>query len=363
VVSGDERISVIATLEQLWHPVPGGTARAALGLLDELLKVPQLDLTAYAAAHRSAPPAEWQGPAGLQWKHSMLPRAALYESWVRLGHPRVGRKHEIVHSTTLVPVPTGGRSIVTIHDLNFLDDPSTSSRRGRGFFRRCADVARAKADIVLGPSVATREAATRHGFAGDRLRLVPLAAEAPLAVAATERDKPYVLWVGTHEPRKNLAGLIDAFRLVAPEVPHDLMIVGPRGWGSDIDSHLTGIRDRVHLHGFASPAELASLYLGADAFVFPSFAEGFGLPVLEAMSYGVPVITSAGTSTAELVADGAGIAVDPFDSSSIAAALASLLHDPERRAILSAAGRSRASTYTWAKSAEAIVAVYRELLA
>ena len=352
---------MIFTLEQLWHPVPGGTATAALGLVEQLVLREEIDLTAMSSWHVRPPNRSWRPPAGLTWKRSFLPRPVLYESWLRRGRPVLGVQGTVVHSTTLFPVPTRGKSIVTIHDLAFLDDPSVFTSRGARLFAHCVERAKEVADIVLVPSRSTWDAALRHGFAGSQLRLLPLAAGPPRDVDPTVRKHPYILWVGTVEPRKNLVGLIDAFRSVANDIPHDLILVGPQGWGADIASHMTGIESRVIRHGFASPEELASLYRGADLFAFPSLAEGFGLPVLEAMSYGTPIVTSMGTATAELVEGGAGVVVDPHDISAIGSAMAEAVSNRVIHGEMAQAALVGAARYSWAKSAAALIDIYQEL--
>jgi glycosyltransferase involved in cell wall biosynthesis len=167
-----------------------------------------------------------------------------------------------------------------------------------------------------------------------------------------------VLWVGTIEPRKNLAGLLEAFRRV-PRTDVDLVLVGPEGWGEDVRSHAAGIETRVRVLGFQTREDLAALYAGADLFCFPSLREGFGLPVLEAMVQGTPVVTSAGTSTEE-VAGGAGLVVDPRDPAALAEAITSVLDDADLAGRLAAAGRDRAAEYTWERTAARTVAAYTE---
>jgi glycosyltransferase involved in cell wall biosynthesis len=168
--------------------------------------------------------------------------------------------------------------------------------------------------------------------------------------------------VGTIEPRKNLAGVIGAMaHLAGREV--DLVLVGPDGWNEDLDARLrtlegTGIA--VHRLGFQAPEALPALYAGAGAFCFPSLREGFGMPVLDAMAHGAPVVTSAGTATAEVAGD-AGLLVEPTDHASIAAALAEVLDDPVRADQLRTRGRARAQQYSWKRTAELTAAAYAEV--
>jgi glycosyltransferase involved in cell wall biosynthesis len=158
------------------------------------------------------------------------------------------------------------------------------------------------------------------------------------------------------EPRKNVATLLAAFDLLSQDIDIDLVLVGPRGWGE----HQVPDSNSVRLLGFLPTADLHAAYAGARAFCYPSLREGFGLPVLEAMAHGVPVVTSADTAMAEF-ATGAGILVDPLDAAALAQALGRALgaeHDA-----LGAAAAERAADYTWARSAQLTIAAYRELAA
>jgi glycosyltransferase involved in cell wall biosynthesis len=163
------------------------------------------------------------------------------------------------------------------------------------------------------------------------------------------------------EPRKNLRRLLKAFALV-PRDDVDLVLVGPEGWNESIQADLAPLEGRVHVLGFVGRDDLESLLAGAAVFCYPSLQEGFGLPVLEAMIQGTPVITSKGTSTEEVAGD-AGLLVDPRDERAIAAAIEELLADQARADRLGVAGRARAATFTWERTAAATVAVYSEAMA
>jgi glycosyltransferase involved in cell wall biosynthesis len=155
-------------------------------------------------------------------------------------------------------------------------------------------------------------------------------------------ERPYILWTGTMEPRKNLPRLLHAFGKLAPDM--DLVLVGPKGWKENIDRLLAGQRPDIKILGFMDSKDLSALYAGADVFCFPSLEEGFGLPVLEAMAQGTPVVTSLGTSTEELGMEG----------------LRRVLEDPALRAQLSEAGRQRANDHSWTRTAQLTAAAYRE---
>ena len=174
--------------------------------------------------------------------------------------------------------------------------------------------------------------------------------------------RPFVLYLGTLEPRKNLPALLRAFDAVAPDVPHELVLVGAEGWmtGPIFDTwRALRHQDRVRLAGFAPAAALPAWYSAADLFAYPSRYEGFGLPPLEAMACGTPVITSNVSSLPEVVGD-AALTVDPSDEVALSAAIRRVLTDPALSADLRERGLRRAATFSWARTAAATVAAYRE---
>jgi glycosyltransferase involved in cell wall biosynthesis len=169
------------------------------------------------------------------------------------------------------------------------------------------------------------------------------------------------LFVGTLEPRKNLAGLLGAFeRLDRADL--DLVIVGPQGWQDGLPHPSASIADRVRLLGFVDADDLPALYEAAEVCCQPSLLEGFGLPVLEALAQGTPVVTSAGTSTEEVLGD-AGLAVDPTDTDRLAEALGEMLDDvAAHRDAWSERARRRAAEFSWDRAGEALEDVYREVI-
>ena len=363
-MSGPVRVAFL--LEQCWHTVPGGTAVAAVGLARALAARPDVDVVGIAARHSDAPTAGPLPPVPVV--HSRLPRPLLYEAWHRLGRPRVDRLAggpDLVHASGGAVPATALPLVATVHDLAWRHDPGHSTARGRRLFEAWLDDARG-ADLVVCPSQATRSDLCAVGFDDDRIRVVPLGADpvsvAPDAVTALRAEHglegPFVLWVGTAEPRKNLATLVDAMVRI-PDVP--LVLVGPRGWNEDAARVTAPLGDRARIIGRVDEAAKHAWYAAADVFCLPSLLEGFGLPVLEAMGHGTPVVTSAGTATAEVVGD-AGLVIDPTDADALAGALAGVLADPDLAERLGGAGRRRAADMTWEAAAEATVAVYREVL-
>ncbi len=229
---------------------------------------------------------------------------------------------------------------------------------------RSLDLARSEASRVIVPSAATRADCLDHGIGLDRLRVVHWGVD-PVEISDGDRvvvkeryelPSEFLLWVGTAEPRKNLPRLVQAHRLSGVDLP--LILAGPKGWGPDLESIIGGYEGVRHIGPLAG-ADLAVLYDLASVFIYPSLLEGFGMPVLEAMGQGTPVITSRGTATEEVAGEG-GVLVDPLDVGEMAAAIVSLSSDTERRGMLSSAAISRAAELDWQRTAELTTAVYEE---
>ncbi|MFM2071067.1 MAG: hypothetical protein RLZZ623_1330 [Actinomycetota bacterium] len=348
-------------MEQCWHDVPGGTAVAALRVAEALAAHEDVRLIGVAGRHRHLPEEPWLPPMPI----AHLPVAApwLYETWLRFGWPKVERATgpvDVAHATGLVPCPSEAPLVVTLHDLAFLHDPSQFSRHGVRVFTDSLARIRRDADLVLCSSQATLDDVLFAGIEADRLRLVPLGVEVDPALPADigrvrhlyRLPERYLLFVGTVEPRKNLRGLVAAVAMLEDRLP--LVVAGAEGWG---DIGLDTNADARFL-GFVPSDDLNALYAGAEVFCYPSEREGYGLPVLEAMAQGVPVVTSSGTATEE-TAGSAAVLVDPKDPSDIARGITEAR---SRRAELSAKGLVRAHRRTWAKTAQLTVAAYRELV-
>jgi glycosyltransferase involved in cell wall biosynthesis len=184
--------------------------------------------------------------------------------------------------------------------------------------------------------------------------------------AARGLPERLILFLGTLEPRKNVLTLLEAFSLLCrrPGFAHTLVIAGGKGWYyQEIETAVErlGLRERVIFAGFVPQEELPLWYNAADLFVYPSLYEGFGLPPLEAMACGTPVITSNTSALPEVVAD-AGLMVDPLDAAALAEAMAALLDDPEARRALRAAGLRQAASFSWRETAQRTATVYHRIL-
>lgn len=360
----------------------GGTGRYAINLTRAML--------AEAAAHR--PDLEFVVLTGPQTS-----RAVMEEFRGRCEERFLGAKSSVIRSLTLVPaalrrlgvdvfhgmdhvgIPLVGRScryVVTVHDVIPLILPETFTPRHRLVVRLALARVRRKADRVVVPSHAVkRDVVRRVGLPEDRVVVTHEGCEPrfrPVRSGAARRDVAaryglpprYVLAVGTLEPRKNLTTLLEAFARLRRdgEVDADLRLVlaGARGWLEEpifATVRSLGLEDAVRFTGFVDDDDLPAVYSGAALFAFPSLYEGFGLPLLEAMACGVPVVTSNISSLPEVAGD-AAVLVDPRDEQGLAAAIARLLRDEALRGRLREAGLARARQFSWEATARRTLDAY-----
>jgi glycosyltransferase involved in cell wall biosynthesis len=314
------------------HQTRAGTARHILGLLPRLETTPDLEVR-----RLSAP----------------LPGALLDVAWYPAALPLLARRERVgvLHCPGFrAPVRAPMPVVVTVHDLAVLRYPEVFPRWSRTYSRATLrPILHNAARVIAVSELTKRDVVELLGVHEERVRVVPNAVDAVFSPEGTRADGDYVLAVGTLEPRKNLARLVEAMR----DIDLELRVVGPRGWGEG------GVRPdaRVTLLGYVPDDELARLYRGAQCVAYPSLYEGFGIPVLEAMASGAPVVTSAGSAMEE-VAGGAAVLVDPLDPAAIAAGIREAI---DRRDELGRAGVERARLYTWDAAAAATADVYREL--
>jgi glycosyltransferase involved in cell wall biosynthesis len=371
---------------QLDQAVPGGIGRYVDGLLRHLPE-------AGVGVERFS---------GDRWR---------YELWHRFRRPAVRAAGDLVHAPSLAVPPPGRRPlVVTVHDLAFRSHPECFPARGRAFHERGLALAQAEAAAVIAPSEATAAELRNAGFEAGRLHvahhgidldtLTPLGSQGsqfPLPASpmnplqsfhphwqpasdpgvtdsAGSEDEAtsyfpggrrtlalglepgsYVLFVGTVEPRKGIDVLLAAHAALRRQGHPDLRLVvaGPPGWGET--PRLDG--PGVVAPGRIDEATLDALYRGAAALALPSRSEGFGLPALEAMARGCPVVASDAGALPEVIGD-AGLLVAPGDSDALSGALARVLTDDSLAAALGAAGHRRAATFTWAACTAAHIAAY-----
>ncbi len=295
--------------------------------------------------------------------------------WSALAARHVSRECDVVLATNSYVLAALARvpALATVFDLTpFRRDLVLP--RGAGFERLTLPLAVRRATGLLPISRATREdLVARFPRAAAKATVVELAADAAFAEAAAGEpvapryglERPYVLALGTLEPRKNLPRLIEAFAGLDPALrdAHELVLVGGAGWATgEIDASIARHRALVRPLGHVPDADLPGLYREAALFAYPSLFEGFGLPVLEAMSAGVAVLTSNVSSLPEVGGDAVRYA-DPWDVAAIRSALDALLRDPAQRARLAAAGRERAARFSWERTARETLALVESAVA
>ncbi len=360
-------------IDQLWFTPPGGIGTYVRELGVALLSSGEVDVVPFRCSFGgdAADPGRLAELGAVEIGRGIR---SVYPRWTLLGRPPLPSgldDVDIVHATnpaSVPPVREGQRLVVTVHDLAALHHPELFPIMWRRLYRAGLRASARRADAVLVPSTHTREdLIDSTSIRPDLVHVTPLAARAPSPEPPPEQaegvsvPRPYVLSVGTQEPRKNLVRLVRAYRQVAPDVPHGLVLAGPTGWH---DEALVAELERpgagkIVRTGRLGAAELDLLYRGADAFAYVSTYEGFGLPVAEAMAYGLPVVASSTTSLPE-VTGGAARLVDPRDVAGIAEALAAVLTEPGLASDLRARSLSRAADLTWEATASATLIAYHE---
>ncbi len=319
-------------------------------------------------------------PANLEIKRILV--GPLGRHWWSTGLPRYVRSNRIdlFHGTNYdVPPWRQCATVLTIHDLSLLIHPETHEKRRVSRSRLRLPLMARAANAVIVPTESVRGEVCEHlGLSGEKVFAVPEAARecfAPMELAATVDVRrrlgigdDFLLTVGTIEPRKNLQTLVSAFEEIAgghSQTTLQLVIAGSRGWLSEplFDAlKKSPIRNRIVLTEYLNDEALRALYSSCRAFVYPSIYEGFGLPPLEAMACGAPVVTSR-IPALEETTGGAAILVEPRNVQELAGAIARLLDSNDLRSTLFALGRSRAAEFTWERTARLTLDVYETAIA
>jgi len=339
-------------------------------LLNEFAK---LDRSNRFIAYVSKPDAGSHLPAGVatRWVSENPFRRLGLDLPMRLRQDRP----DLLHVQYTGPLFSRVPLVVSVHDVSFLEHPQYFTRFRSTQLKMTVRRTVEKAAAVLTPSEFSRAAILKH-YRLDERKVVVVHNAVASEFRAIDRDTaralverkfripgPFVLTVGDLQPRKNHLGLLKAFEEVVrayPHLPHRLVFVGKETWSSK-ELHraveLSGVAGRVHFTGFVEDADLVQFYGACDLFVFPSFYEGFGLPILEAMACGRAVASSNTTAMPE-VADAAGILFDPGSTEQMARAIRDVLLDPELRTRLERLGSHRASMFSWERAAERTLDVY-----
>lgn len=316
-------------------------------------------------------------PGATQKAVRWVPGRYVQQAWKRLDAPPFNwfaGAADVYHFPNFIRPPlTRGKSVVTIHDAAFLRFPETIEEKNYRYLSGKIKTTTDRSDAIICVSAFTaRELHELLGVPENRLHVIPSGLDqgirraTPETVSAMRKkrqlDRPYLLSVGTLEPRKNYPFLIDVFDRL--NFDGDLVIAGMKGWktGAIFEKRdAAKRRDRIHFLEFVGDDELVALYSGAELFVMPSLYEGFGFPPLEAMQCGTPVIAAATGSLPEVLAD-AALMVDGFDAEAWAEAIQTLLADTARRNHYITAGSARAASYTWEKTARQTWQLYRSLV-
>jgi glycosyltransferase involved in cell wall biosynthesis len=358
------RLKIACHAGQLLQPVPGGIGRYTHSLL-RVLPTVGLDVVAFAAGARPS-----GVPRRVDWVDLGFPHGSIrYECWHRLRRPFVGVGADVVHAPSLaVPPVRNAALVVTVHDIAFLRVPHVTTRRGVSFHRRALAVARRDANLVIAPSEFTRVELIREGFSPEDVQVALLGVDTPLSrtdadidatVAGAGLDAPYVLSVGTVEPRKDLPTIADAIGRIRTRRSPDLelAVVGPPGWGTveRLD------RPFVRILGEQPWPIVDALIRRSAACCIASRYEGFGLPALEALARGAALAVAEGSALEEVVGD-AALLFPPGDVEACTLALEQLLEDDDVRTVLGARGRARAEDLSWQHSAEAHAAAYERAI-
>lgn len=350
---------------------PSGVGAFTRGALDALARRTDIDVAGYALSWRAYRSLAAALPQSVRHIRRSMPPQPLRALWLRWDQPPgewwTGAV-DVIHGTNFVVPPTrSAAEVSTIHDLTVVRYPELCSGDPLYYPALLRRALRRGAWVHTPSAFVAAEVVELLGADPGRVRVVhegvpAVAAADPGVGMALAGSNRYVLAMSTVEPRKDHAGLIAAFDRIAGAHPGvNLVIAGAEAWGSGLlDAALAGARhaDRVRRLGYVPAGERAALLRGAAVLAYPSRYEGFGLPPLEAMSVGVPVVTTTAGSLPEVVGDGA-LLVGAGDVEALASALASALDDDGLRADLVARGRVRAASFSWDRCAAGLVDLYR----
>lgn len=322
-------------------------------------------------------------PAGFRLRVVPIPNRWLTIGWHRLGAPIpvdwFAGPMDLYHAADFVLPPVrNARSLLTVHDLSFMTTPQCAEAGLRDFLNRVVPKAVARADHVLADSESTRRDLMQLlGVPADKVTVVYPGVEprfcrqddaAELQHVRTQYgigDGPFILGLGTLEPRKNWPALIRAWAQLRRDnrFTHRLVIGGGKGWlteGIFEAAKASGFRSEIIFAGFVADADLPTLYSAADVFVLPSLYEGFGIPVLEAMACGTPVVCANNSSLPEAAGD-AALLVEASDKAALAAAIRRLVEDAALRSQLQQRGLEQARRFSWDAAAHTLLSTYERV--
>ena len=351
---------------------------------------PQLELELFTISLRAGHRLKKASLAleGVGVKGYNLPANFLYYTWWRRtdifpAESLLG-DFDIFHATNYqAPALRRARLVSTVHDINFVRFPEMQSKGIRRFISSLPALLRRSRMVLADSQFTADELAEVYELPPEKVKVVypglnpvfkeePPEEETEMALRAYCLEQPYLAYIGNLHPRKNLVTLLEAFSLLRERgLEHRLAVIGGGGLGGLNNTEYRklmyrvedlGLQEEVIFTGYVPDESLKSLLVRADMLVFPSIYEGFGLPPLEAMACGVPVITSSRASLPEVVGDAALLLEDPLEPEEIAAKVEALISDPALRLSLVEKGRERARTFTWEKAAADMLEVYDQIM-
>ena len=358
----------------------GGIARYTRGLVGALAELDAANRYVLFSAGRDRTGKTW--PPNFSLRSLPITDRHLAMAWQRLCVPIpielfTGRA-DVFHSPDFVLPPVrSARTVLTVHDLSFIRHPECFHKPLLAYASRSIPRSVSRADVILADSESTRQDLFEllhvpedrvfvvYPGVDSRFRPQEDAEVIRAVLCRCGIRRPFILGLGTLQPRKNFSRLIRAYDLLRRDhhIPHQLVIAGAKGWlYADIEETIDvlGLHEHVLLPGFVADDELPALYSAADVFAFPSLYEGFGIPVLEAMACGTPVVTTPVSSLPEAAGD-AALFVGPEDVEALADALWQLIDDGELRDELRGRGFQQARRFTWAQAAESVLSIYQSL--
>ena len=349
------------------HSIPGGVGVYVRRLIAELLKASGDHSMNVILSRHADVPAAWVSADMIL---TSLPFAPAYAAWNFLRQPKIGAELDVVHATGLAIPPAKGAALVaTVHDLAVQRMPEVVPAPWRQIYLKGLQIAVSEARVICAVSQATKEELV-DAYSVDPERVVvtpeapnytPQSLKDPSILQTLDLGGPFILNVGTIEPRKNQRRLVKAFAGARSELDgYKLVLAGAPGWAQEelealVEKEL--LTSRVLFTGKISGPQMVALYSSASVFALPSLYEGFGLPLIEALNFGIPSLTGSSPALTELGGP-AAVYVDPADVDAMSAALVRLASDEPLRQQLAAAGTQRAAGYTWDRTAAGTLAAY-----
>lgn len=312
------------------------------------------------------PPPNQLFPQQPNTEYRIIPFPRLW-THLRLGAELMLNRPDIFFTPAhVIPYTWRGKAMATIHDLGYEFFPEAHTPKQVRHLKWGTRHNAKQSTIILADSEATkRDLVDLYGTPAAKIEVVYPGVDPQFVAEAQSadklvRDNPYLLFLSTIQPRKNVAAIVTAFAHIADQIPHDLLLAGQVGWRSAetlavIDALPPLTKKRIHLLGFVPDSQKAGLIKGASAFLYPSLYEGFGFPLLEANVCGVPVIAANTSSLAELSATGGAIAINPQSHAELQNAILKVLNDAALRDQLITAGHENVKRFSWQQAAEKIL--------